>query len=47
MTKYLCMMDGCDFVTSDEDEAKEHMDDEHVVAEVSNDSDGVYCKTFK
>lgn len=49
MTKYLCMSEDCDYVTIDSDEAKEHMEmgEGHVMAEVSNDEDGVYCKTFK
>lgn len=49
MKKYLCMMDGCDYVTSDPDEAKDHMamGEDHIMAEVSNDKDGVYCSTLK
>ena len=46
MKKYACMMEGCNFISGNMEEAKSHkeMGDDHKMLEISEEEGKVSCK---
>lgn len=49
MKKYVCLMEGCDFITSDAEEAGTHRDmgEDHTMAEVDDTGGNITCKPMR
>ncbi len=47
--KYVCLMDGCDFVAQSKKAAFEHskLDDEHIVVKVGVDEEEAICRQIE